>query len=305
MLLEFLSGMPGASGIVYCSTRKAVEEVTELLRDNGIRATRYHAGLSDAERRENQDDFQYDRARVMVATNAFGMGIDKSNVRFVIHYNMPKDIESYYQEAGRAGRDGESAECVLLYSGQDVHTARWLIEHGDPNPDITPEQRQILHERDLERLKQMTFYATSKRCLRRFLLRYFGETGVPETCGNCSVCDGEAFEVGTRAPRAHPKPSARRAKPGDLTAWEQALLENLKALRTLLASARRVPAYIVFTDATLLDMVRKKPQTMEEFLNVSGVGETKRRIFGQAFLSVIRDGKEPNDALELFLDDME
>ena len=157
----------------------------------GYSATRYHAGLSDAERHANQDDFQYDRVRIMVATNAFGMGIDKSNVRFVVHYNMPRDLESYYQEAGRAGRDGGPAECLLLYSGQDVITGRWMIEHGEENPELTPQERGELIRRDLERLRQMTFYATSRDCLRHYILRYFGETDAQETCGNCSVCQGE------------------------------------------------------------------------------------------------------------------
>ena len=126
----------GRSGIIYCSTRKNVEDVCERLRQGGFSATRYHAGLTDEERHRNQDDFKMDRARIMVATNAFGMGIDKADVRFVIHYNMPRDLESYYQEAGRAGRDGDPADCLLLYSGQDVITARWMI---DASGELRPE----------------------------------------------------------------------------------------------------------------------------------------------------------------------
>lgn len=316
MLCSFLDTMPGECGIVYCNTRRTVEEVTGKLTLNGYSATRYHAGLSDAERHANQDDFQYDRAHIMVATNAFGMGIDKSNVRFVVHYNMPRDLESYYQEAGRAGRDGEPAECLLLYSGQDVITGRWMIEHGDENPDLTPAEREELTRRDLERLRQMTFYATSRRCLRHFILSYFGETDAKETCGNCSVCQGEPFEVDTGRAR-QPKPAQARAIAREerrmrkaargpetaLSAWERALLDSLKTLRTLLAARAHAPAYTVFSDASLVDMVKKRPATLDAFLDVSGVGQAKQQKYGQVFLRVIRDGMEPNEALAQERDD--
>jgi ATP-dependent DNA helicase RecQ len=186
-LLEYLKKQKGKSGVIYCNTRSNVEEVQDQLVRHGYQATRYHAGLSDIERRENQEDFIYDKKPIMVATNAFGMGIDKSNVRFVVHYNMPKDIESYYQEAGRAGRDGETAECVLFYSGHDVRINEFLIEKQSENSELEVEEKKLLQERDRDRLRKMTFYCFTKECLREYILRYFGEFG-HNYCGNCDNC---------------------------------------------------------------------------------------------------------------------
>lgn len=186
-VLEYLQEHDGECGIIYCLTRKVVEEVCDDLTRKGYSVTRYHAGLSDEERKRNQEDFIFDRKQIMVATNAFGMGIDKSNVRYVIHYNMPKNMESYYQEAGRAGRDGLPSECILFYAGQDVVMNQFFIDKMLPPEDTDWETAELIRERERERLKKMTFYCFTNECLREYILRYFGEFG-KNYCGNCSNC---------------------------------------------------------------------------------------------------------------------
>ena len=404
-LLEFVRAHEQSSGIVYCMSRRAVEDVCDMLREQGVAATRYHAGLSPEERDRNQADFIYDRSPVMVATNAFGMGIDKSNVSYVVHYNLPLSLENYYQEAGRAGRDGTKAECLLLYTAGDVHTAEFLLSRTE-RTDLTPEQLQAIHEADEQRLRQMVFYATTTDCLRSFILRYFGEEA-PAYCGNCGNCLADYEEVDertnalkilscvarvrqhaiargnpatsvgagsivdilrgskaakvlergwdslstygimadvpvpriraiidelvyreflTRAQGDYPtlalagrgavfmkgdKPFVMRVAKGrprkprpegrtrgasaaelpDLTPEQAELFEALRSLRTRLAREQQVPPYLIFNNATLEDMCRKRPTTPDELLEVSGVGTKKAERYGEAFLEVIADNR--------------
>lgn len=404
-LLEFVRAHEQSSGIVYCMSRRAVEDVCDMLREQGVAATRYHAGLSPEERDRNQADFIYDRSPVMVATNAFGMGIDKSNVSYVVHYNLPLSLENYYQEAGRAGRDGTKAECLLLYTAGDVHTAEFLLSRTE-RTDLTPDQLQAMHESDKQRLRQMVFYATTTDCLRSFILRYFGEEA-PAYCGNCGNCLADYEEVDertnalkilscvarvrqhaiargnpatsvgagsivdilrgskaakvlergwdslstygimadvpvpriraiidelvyreflTRAQGDYPtlalagrgavfmkgdKPFVMRVAKGrprkprpegrtrgasaaelpDLTPEQAKLFEALRSLRTRLAREQQVPPYLIFNNATLEDMCRKRPTTPDELLEVSGVGTKKAERYGEAFLEVIADNR--------------
>jgi len=267
-LADYLSRHAGQSGIIYCSTRKTVEQVCGSLLEKSISVTRYHAGLSDAERRQNQEDFVFDRAQLMVATNAFGMGIDKSNVSFVIHYNMPKNLESYYQEAGRAGRDGEKAECILLYTPGDVRTARFLLQNSQGNEDLCPADREAVFHQDLERLQKMVGYCTTTGCLRAYLLNYFGES-VAGDCGSCGSCTAEYVErditieaqkilsAVARVEKKHPYGLGIQAIVG--------LLQGSRAQRVLQLGLHKLPTY-----GALQSLTRPQIQTYIGFLKEAG-----------------------------------
>lgn len=396
-LRAVLEKCSGQSGIIYCATRSGVGKVCDMLNAEGFSATRYHAGLSDEERQKNQADFQFDQKLIMVATNAFGMGIDKSNVSFVIHYNMPKSLEAYYQEAGRAGRDGAPAQCVLLYSPGDVQTAKFLVEHSAVgNENVDPESLALIREQDHRRLSSMVGYCKTSGCLRNYILNYFGQK-TSSACGNCGNCKGLCIEtditmpaqmilscvrrvyaklgyyVGTalivrtlrgskdrrigelgleklstfgllkevprktvnqyvdrlvelgylfvesahstlrptqkaadvlfhgekvmlmtrageeREERPRRRKGERASLPSQTEQVDDSLLSALKATRTRLAQEEGIPAYIVFSNATLADMAERMPRTIEEFLEVSGVGEVKAKRYGDIFLQMISD----------------
>lgn len=188
--LKYVREHDGQSGIIYCNTRKNVEEVFEFLSENNLSVAKYHAGMSTRDREKSQEDFIYDRKQVIVATNAFGMGIDKSDVRYVLHYNMPQSMENYYQEAGRAGRDGAEAECMLFYAPKDVAVNRFLIENKETKREMDEWERREILEHDRKKLRAMTFYGTTKECLRQYILNYFGETTYVE-CGKCANCNAD------------------------------------------------------------------------------------------------------------------
>ncbi len=391
ILLHYLEKQHGKSGIIYCSTRKTVDEICTMLHESGFAAGRYHAGMEGSERQQMQEAFLYDRITIMVATNAFGMGIDKSNIAFVLHFNMPQDLESYYQEAGRAGRDGAPAECLLLYSSQDVRTAEFLISHSREAGDELDEDAQThVIEQARKRLQQMTFYSTTSDCLRRFFLRYFGEDA-PLRCENCSNClsgqtlqditvqaqkivscvfrlqqrgrtvgksmiseilrgskserllqsgfdslstygimkdvprrtliyliellvqQGYLTDSGGEYPviRLNPKSNEvirkhlpvivrlradivnTRETPEQSAAsnseTDSGLYERLSKLRAHLAARAGVPAYIIFTNATLREIAARAPHTIPTFLEVPGVGENKLKRYGRDFLQCIAD----------------
>ncbi len=303
-LLGILRKHYGESGIIYCITRKLVDEVYGMLSERGVEVSRYHAGMTDEERCRNQEAFIYDRTHVMVATNAFGMGIDKPDVRFVIHYNMPKNMESYYQEAGRAGRDGEKADCYLLYSPQDVHTNQFFIENNRENEELSDTEREHVMEKDRERLKKMVFYCHTKYCYRKYMLNYFGEKA-DSFCGGCGNCirklEAEQYQEKQErySGRINDMAGARQLVPADgkirRVSDNPELYDQLRLLRNRLAKETEVPAYVIFTDKTLKEMSMYLPSSREELLEISGVGQAKYDKFGQAFIDTINKYADSHD----------
>ncbi len=297
-LVSYVRRHKDESGIVYAMTRKRVDELAEELDREGFMVAAYHAGYENDDRAAAQERFANDDARVMVATNAFGMGIDKSNVRYVINDGMPLSLEEYYQEAGRAGRDGEVAECHLLWSRGDIRTAHFLIENTEVPPELTPQERDALIESRNRLLGAMIGYAMSTSCLRRRIVRYFGQDleGVDETCNTCSVCGWaeprKARAIAVSRAGARDDVGARRRRASALPAYEEepseedeALFQRLRALRKQIADEAAVPPYVVFSDKSLREMVRNKPSTDDEFLDISGVGQTKLERYGSVFMA--------------------
>ncbi len=284
-ILNYVKRHEDESGIIYCATKKNVDSVCELLLQHGILAGRYHAGLSLEERKESQDDFTYDRIRVMVATNAFGMGIDKSNVRYVLHYNMPQSLEYYYQEAGRAGRDGEEAECVLFFSKQDIMINKRLLDYKAIEGGYTAGDPAV-RANEQRKLNQMINYCETDECLRRYILNYFGDHSpcTCEKCSNCVVTEDEAEENYIETGKAKKK----TAELADLTKEGQELFEELRKCRLELAAKQGVPPFIICSDKTLKDMCAKCPADKAQMEDVYGMGAQKIASYGENFTEIIR-----------------
>lgn len=363
-LLEYLRVNQNQAGIVYASTRKEVERLYHLLKSKNISVGKYHGGMGEQERSKNQEDFLFDRIQVMVATNAFGMGINKSNVRFVIHAQVPGNLESYYQEAGRAGRDGLPSEAILLFAPHDLQIQQFFIDQSEMAIDY--KQNEYL------KLREMSQYAHSQMCLQRYILRYFGEDG-PD-CGRCSNCldDREVIDITIEAQKVlscvkrmgerfgksligkvltgskdqkisqwhfdelptyglmkdwsqkevtqlidyltasgfltptegqfpllkiaptgievllGKRTVTRKQAPVRTIVKDDALFEELRALRSELAQEQNMPPYVIFSDKTLQELVEKQPQTTLEFLQIKGVGQSKLEKYGTAFLEILK-----------------
>ena len=280
MILRLIQARRGEPGIVYCLSRKAAESTADFLVRHRIRAAPYHAGLTPDQRASAQDRFRRDDLDVVCATIAFGMGIDKSNVRFVIHRDMPRSIEGYYQEIGRAGRDGAPADCILFYSWADVISLDRLSERsGTQDGDLVDQQRRAV--------RRVFDLADGAGCLWRRLAAHFAET-IADCGASCGPCG--ALDIVAQAGRR----SRSGRTPSRADAADRGLFERLRALRKALADARGVPAYVIFNDRTLQEMAARAPRTRDELLAVHGVGQRKLDEYGAAFLAEIL-GANPNE----------
>lgn len=281
-IARLLRARAGQSGIVYCLSRRAVESTAEFLRDRGVSALPYHAGLCAETRASTQDAFRRDEVDVIVATVAFGMGIDKSNIRFVIHRDMPRSVEGYYQEIGRAGRDGMRSDCVLFYSFADVMSYERFADEAAPE----------IAERSRWKTREMYRFAEHPGCRHERLCEHLGERIEP--CG--AACDRcVAMDLVGAAPAVPRRRKGTIAAPVGVAAPEEAaadaeLFFQLKTLRRRLADARGVPAYVIFSDATLIEMARRRPSTEGALLDISGVGPKKLLQYGAEFLAVLAPG---------------
>ncbi|HEX7598812.1 MAG TPA: ATP-dependent DNA helicase RecQ, partial [Polyangia bacterium] len=282
-ITRLVRSRPGQSGIIYCLSRKATEQTAEYLREHGVQALAYHAGMESEARTRVQDAFRCDEADVVVATVAFGMGIDKSNVRYVIHRDMPRSIEGYYQEIGRAGRDGLASDCVLFYSWADVMSYDRLFEMNGDLPD-----ELLLRHRG--RVREMFRLAEAETCRHRGLAGYFGESlaSCRASCDRCAGWDVLAKSRPVPHKRSRGKTGAPVPPAESPASADEAVFLALKTLRRKLADARKVPAYIVFSDATLLAMAEKQPRNMQEMLAVPGIGPKKLAAYGEAFLALLK-----------------
>ncbi len=286
LILRLVRARRGQSGIVYCLSRKSVEATAEYLADHGVRALAYHAGMDAESRTRAQEAFRRDDADVIVATVAFGMGIDKPDIRFVIHRDMPKSLEGYYQEIGRAGRDGESADCVLFYSWADVMSLDRFTDELTPGP--AEEQRR--------QIRAMFRWADTAGCRHQRLVAHFGERMA--ACGaSCDACG--RWDLLAAAPKVLRVPKSKAPRPGSLSlrddsaeapaaSADEALFLALRALRKRLADEKGVPAYVIFGDTALKQMAAFQPRTEAELLAISGVGPKKLAQYGEAFLDLIR-----------------
>ncbi len=280
-ILSLIELYPKESVIIYCFSRKDTENLAKKLKAEGHRAGTYHAGLSADKRCDNQDAFIRDEIHIMVATIAFGMGIDKPDVRLVIHHSLPKSIEGYYQETGRAGRDGLPARCVLLFSNADKYKQDYFISL------ISNAEEKAQAQSNLD---QTLEYGRLSSCRRKFLLQYFNEDYAADNCVNCDRCiTFDALEPATVKAKSRPFKSNRRTTSVDDGDYDSDLFDILKQLRMRESKRLRVAPYIVFGDKALRGMCQHKPQTKAAFLKINGVGEKKLKKFGATFMSAIKE----------------